>query len=73
MMETLSTRYTDAPTAKITRRTAEGKEKTVEYNAGCGVQEMQQSRRQPARNPSPTSTTSSGPRKNSTPAAAGRL
>jgi hypothetical protein len=41
-METLSTCHTDAPTAKITWRTAEGKEKTVEYNAGCGVQEMQQ-------------------------------
>ena len=41
-METLSTCHTDAPTAKITWRTTEGKEKTVEYNAGCGVQEMQQ-------------------------------
>jgi uncharacterized protein DUF6438 len=40
--ETLSNCQTDAPTAKITWRTAEGKEKTVEYNAGCGVPEMQQ-------------------------------
>jgi hypothetical protein len=40
-METLSTCHTDAPTTKITWRTAEGKEKTLEYNAGCGVREMQ--------------------------------
>jgi hypothetical protein len=38
--ETLSTCHTDAPSAKITWRTAEGKEKTLEYNAGCGVQAM---------------------------------
>lgn len=31
----------DAPTAKVTWRTAEGKEKTVTYNAGCGVEKMQ--------------------------------
>jgi len=39
--ETLATCHTDAPTAKVTWRTAEGKEKTVTYDAGCGVQEMQ--------------------------------
>ena len=41
-METLPNCHNDAPTAKVTWRTAEGKEKTVEYNAGCGIQEMQQ-------------------------------
>ena len=40
--ETLSTCVTDAPTAKITWRTEKGKEKTLEYNAGCGVQAMQE-------------------------------
>ena len=32
----------DAPTAKITWRTTEGKEKTVTYYAGCGVAKMQE-------------------------------
>jgi hypothetical protein len=40
--DTLSTCHPDAPDARITWRTAEGKEKTVTYNAGCGVREMQQ-------------------------------
>ena len=40
--ETLSTCVTDAPTAKVTWRTGKGKEKTLEYNAGCGVQAMQE-------------------------------
>jgi hypothetical protein len=40
-LETLADCHTDAPTAKITWRTKAGKEKTVEYNAGCGVEKMQ--------------------------------
>jgi len=40
-LDTLPNCHTDAPTAKVTWRTAEGKEKTVTYNAGCGVREMQ--------------------------------
>ncbi len=32
---------TDAPTVKITWRTSEGKQKTVTYDAGCGVDTMQ--------------------------------
>lgn len=39
-MDTLHNCHTDAPTTKITWRDAEGKEKTVTYNAGCGVQKM---------------------------------
>ncbi|MBI1358981.1 MAG: hypothetical protein GC155_01725 [Alphaproteobacteria bacterium] len=31
----------DAPTVKITWRTSEGKQKTVIYDAGCGVDSMQ--------------------------------
>lgn len=41
-METMSHCQPDAPTVKITWRTSEGKEKTVTYYAGCGVQKMQQ-------------------------------
>lgn len=41
-METLPHCQPDAPTAKITWRTSEGKEKTVTYYAGCGVQKMEQ-------------------------------
>ena len=41
-MDTLPRCQPDAPTAKITWRTSEGKEKTVTYYAGCGVQKMQQ-------------------------------
>jgi len=41
-METLPRCQPDAPTAKITWRTTEGKEKTVTYDAGCGVHKMQQ-------------------------------
>jgi hypothetical protein len=44
-MQTASTMpncHTDAPTAKVTWRTEEGKEKTVVYNAGCGVDKMQE-------------------------------
>lgn len=40
-LETLQNCHTDAPTAKVTWRTVQGKEKTVVYNAGCGVREMQ--------------------------------
>lgn len=40
-LETMSTCHTDAPTVLITWRTAEAKEKTVTYNAGCGVRSMQ--------------------------------
>ena len=40
--ETLSNCQPEAPTAKITWRTDEGTEKTLEYNAGCGVQPMQE-------------------------------
>jgi hypothetical protein len=40
-LETLPNCQTDAPTVKVTWRTAEGKEKTVTYNAGCGVRKMQ--------------------------------
>lgn len=39
--KTMSSCQPDAPTAKITWRTEEGKEKTVTYNAGCGVEKMQ--------------------------------
>ena len=41
-METMPRCHDDAPTVKITWRTGEGKEKTVTYYAGCGVQKMQQ-------------------------------
>jgi hypothetical protein len=41
-METTPNCHTDAPTAKITWRTEAGKEKTVTYNAGCGIAKMQQ-------------------------------
>ena len=41
-METMLRCHPDAPTAKITWRTTEGKEKTVTYYAGCGVAKMQQ-------------------------------
>jgi hypothetical protein len=37
----LSNCQPDAPTVKITWRTSEGKQKTVTYDAGCGVQKMQ--------------------------------
>ena len=40
-METMPDCQPDAPTAKITWRTTEGKEKTVTYYAGCGVAKMQ--------------------------------
>lgn len=40
-METMEGCHTDAPTVKVMWRTVEGKEKTVTYNAGCGVHEMQ--------------------------------
>jgi len=40
--ETLSSCQAGAPTAKVTWRTSKGKEKTVEYNAGCGVPAMQE-------------------------------
>lgn len=39
--KTLSNCMTEAPDAMITWRTADGKEKTVTYNAGCGVEKMQ--------------------------------
>jgi hypothetical protein len=39
--ETLPNCQQGAPTAKITWRTAEGKEKTVTYYAGCGVRKME--------------------------------
>ena len=39
--ETLVNCMTDAPNVMITWRTPAGKEKTVTYNAGCGVAEMQ--------------------------------
>lgn len=39
-MDTLPNCHTDAPTTKIMWRDAEGKEKTVTYYAGCGVQKM---------------------------------
>lgn len=39
-METMSNCQTDAPTAKITWRNEAGKEKTVTYNAGCGIPKM---------------------------------
>ncbi|HEX5008229.1 MAG TPA: DUF6438 domain-containing protein [Hyphomonadaceae bacterium] len=41
-IETMPHCQPDAPTAKITWRTSDGKEKTVTYDAGCGVQKMQQ-------------------------------
>jgi hypothetical protein len=37
----LSNCQPDAPTVKVTWRTSEGKQKTVTYDAGCGVQKMQ--------------------------------
>jgi hypothetical protein len=40
-METIPNCQQGAPTAKITWRTAEGKEKTVTYYAGCGVRKME--------------------------------
>jgi hypothetical protein len=40
--ETMPHCQPDAPTAKITWRTTEGKEKTVTYYAGCGVAKMEQ-------------------------------
>ena len=39
--ETLANCKDGAPTAKITWRTEEGKEKTVTYYAGCGVRKME--------------------------------
>jgi Domain of unknown function (DUF6438) len=39
--ETLVNCMTDAPSVMITWRTPEGREKTVTYNAGCGVAQMQ--------------------------------
>lgn len=39
---TLETCQPGAPTVKVTWRTEEGREKTVTYNAGCGVQASQQ-------------------------------
>lgn len=39
--ETLPNCVTDAPDAVITWRDEEGREKTVVYNAGCGVPKMQ--------------------------------
>jgi hypothetical protein len=41
-MQTMLNCHPEAPTAKITWRTTEGKEKTVTYYAGCGVAKMQQ-------------------------------
>lgn len=41
-METMPGCHPDAPTAKITWRNTEGKEKTVTYYAGCGVAKMEQ-------------------------------
>lgn len=38
---TLQNCHTDAPTAKITWRTEEGREKTLTYDAGCGVRKTQ--------------------------------
>ncbi len=40
--ETMPNCQDDAPTATITWRTSAGKEKTVTYDAGCGVAKMQQ-------------------------------
>ncbi len=40
-LETMSTCHTDAPTVIVTWRTEEAKEKTLTYNAGCGVRAMQ--------------------------------
>ena len=40
-METLPNCQEGAPTAKITWRTQEGREKTVTYYAGCGVRKME--------------------------------
>jgi hypothetical protein len=37
----LSNCQPDAPTVKVTWRTSEGKQKTLTYDAGCGVQKMQ--------------------------------
>lgn len=39
--DTLSNCQPEAPTVKITYRVKDGKEKTVTYNAGCGVKKMQ--------------------------------
>lgn len=39
--ETLQNCQTDAPTARITWRTEEGLEKTITYDAGCGVRKTQ--------------------------------
>jgi hypothetical protein len=39
--ETLTNCKNGAPTAKVTWRTKEGKEKTVTYYAGCGVRKME--------------------------------
>ena len=41
-MDTMHNCQPDAPMAKITWRTSDGKEKTVTYYAGCGVPKMQQ-------------------------------
>ncbi|MEP7211194.1 MAG: DUF6438 domain-containing protein [Alphaproteobacteria bacterium] len=38
----LSNCQPDAPTVKVMWRTSEGKQKTVTYDAGCGVQKMQE-------------------------------
>lgn len=39
--ETLSNCQTDAPTARVTWRTEDGREKTLIYDAGCGVRKTQ--------------------------------
>jgi hypothetical protein len=41
-METLQNCQTDAPTVLVTWREDSGKEKTVAYNAGCGVRKTQE-------------------------------
>lgn len=39
--ETLQNCHTDAPTARVTWRTEDGQEKTLTYDAGCGVRKTQ--------------------------------
>ncbi len=39
--DTLQNCHTDAPTARVTWRTEEGREKTLTYDAGCGVRKTQ--------------------------------
>lgn len=39
--ENLQNCHTDAPTARVTWRTDEGREKTLIYDAGCGVRKTQ--------------------------------